>query len=292
MPTFTALTTLRGKAAAAALSDAMERLIPEPTGIGQLEVTDGADIWEVSGYFSAAPDTGALALLAAAFGAGVFAISEVPEIDWVAHVRRELAPIIAGRFFLYGSHDANKVPVGVVALEIDAAQAFGTGHHSTTQGCLIALDRLAGDGFIGRNIADIGCGTAVLAMAAAKIWPDNVVLASDIDEIAVETAIANARMNDLVGRLDCFVCAGFGHPELVARAPFDLVFANILKAPLLSLAPDMAESVAADGVAILSGLLNEQADEVITAYLGYGFCLVQHDEINEWSTLTLKKPRR
>ena len=175
MPTFTALTTLTGKTAAEALGAAMERLEPEPTGIGVFEVEDGSGLWEVGGYFSEQPDETALALLATMMDAKPFVISELPETDWVAHVRRELAPVEAGRFFVYGSHDADKVPEGSVPLLIEAAMAFGTGHHGTTLGCLRALDRLANDGWKAGRVADIGCGTAVLAMAAARIWQGDVI---------------------------------------------------------------------------------------------------------------------
>lgn len=166
--------------------------------------------------------------------------------------------------------------------------AFGTGHHGTTLGCLKALDRLARDGFIGENVADIGCGTAVLAMAAAKIWP-NPVLASDIDMQAVDVARANVACNDLDGRVVCIEAAGFDAPALKAAAPFDLVFANILKGPLIGLAPDMADSIAPQGYAILSGILNEQADDVIEVYIRNGFNLVQRDAIVEWTTLMMQK---
>ncbi|MBZ0128714.1 MAG: 50S ribosomal protein L11 methyltransferase [Rhodobacteraceae bacterium] len=292
MPTFTALTTLEGRASAEALAEAMERLNPEPTGVGMIEVGDDSGVFEIGGYFTEPPDLVALALLAAAWKARPFAVSELPETDWVAHVRRELAPVVAGRFFVYGSHDADKVPQGVVPLAIDAAMAFGTGHHGTTQGCLIALDRLAAGGFIGTKVADIGCGTAVLAMAAAMIWPDAQVLASDIDEVAVETAGANLGFNGIEGRIICITCAGFDHPQLAEAAPYDLIFANILKGPLLDLAADMRRNTAPDGYLILSGILNTQADEVIGTYQGEGFALVEQDKLGEWSTLTLQKSAR
>ena len=287
MPTFTALTTLTGQKPAQALGEALERLVPEPTGIGTFEVEDGSGLWEVGAYFVAAPDETALAILAAAFEAKPFVVSELPEVDWVAHVKRELAPVQAGRVFVYGSHDADKVPEGSIALLIEAAMAFGTGHHGTTLGCLRALDWLASDGFVGRNVVDIGCGTAVLAMAAARIWPGPV-LASDIDSQAVDVARANVACNDLEGRVICVEAAGFDAPKLKQAAPFDLVFANILKGPLIGLAPDMADSVAEGGYVILSGILNEQADEVIEAYRQNGFVLVKRDEITEWTTLLLR----
>lgn len=291
MPTFTAFTTLADQTKANALGEAMERLNPEPTGVGVFEIEDGSGRFEISGYFIEPPDQAGLALLAAAFDAKPFVVSELPETDWVAHVRRELSPVRAGRFFLYGSHDADKVPGDVVPLLIDAAMAFGTGHHGTTKGCLIALDRLADGGFSGATVADIGCGTAVLAMAASRIWPDARIIASDIDEIAIETAKANLGFNNIPGQVECLVAAGFAHDRLRAAAPYDLVFANILKTPLLELAPDMAETTRDGGYVILSGILNHQAEEVISAYVDRGFLLNDHDRLGDWSTLTLQKHR-
>lgn len=288
MPTFTAITTLTGKTPAEALGEAVETLTPEPEGVGVFEIEDGSGLWEVACYFTEKPDHAGLALLAAVHGAKPFAISELPETDWVAKVKRELSPVVAGRFFVYGSHDADKVPEGVEALLIEAAMAFGTGHHGTTQGCLLALDRLATDGFVGRNVADIGCGTAVLAMAAARIWP-GVIMASDLDQIAVETAAANVTANDLEGRIECFEAAGFEHPRHAAAAPYDLVFANILKGPLIELAPDMAAHIGAGGYAVLSGILNPQADETVAAYLANGFEVAARNELGEWTTLVMKK---
>jgi len=263
--------------------------MPEPTGIGVFEIEDGSGLWEVGGYFVETPDDTALDLLAAAHGAKSFVISELPETDWVAHVRRELAPVIAGRFFLYGSHDADKVPANVVPLAIDAAMAFGTGHHGTTQGCLIALDRLDNLGVRGANIADIGCGTAVLAMAAARIWPASQVIASDIDEVAVDTAIANLGFNGMEGAFPVVEAAGFDHSTLGERALYDLIFANILKGPLVDMAPDMAHHAAPNAHAVLSGILNEQAEEVLAAYGAVGFSEKARDVLGEWTTLTLQK---
>ncbi|MEC8630148.1 MAG: 50S ribosomal protein L11 methyltransferase [Pseudomonadota bacterium] len=288
MPTFTALTTLTGKDTAEALGEAMETLIPEPYGVGVFEIEDGSGLWEVGGYFNEAPDVAGLALLAAMHQAKDFTVSELPDVDWVAKVKRELAPVVAGRFFVYGSHDADQIPEGSVALLIEAAMAFGTGHHGTTLGCLRALDLLAERGFVGKNVADIGCGTAVLAMAAAKIW-DGVMMASDIDQVAVDVAEANVTANDLEGRVKCVEAAGFDHPDLQAKAPFDLVFANILKGPLIALSPDMASNIQSGGYAILSGILNPQADEVVATYGENGFTVVNREEITDWTCLLLQK---
>lgn len=292
MMTFTALTTLPGRAPAEALGEAMEDMEPQPTGVGVFEIEDGSGLWEVGGYFLERPDETELLLLAAAFGAAPFTVSEVPETDWVAHVRRDLHPIEAGRFFIYGAHDADKVPAGAEPLLIEAAMAFGTGHHGTTQGCLIALDRLAAEGVQARRVADIGCGTAVLAMAAARIWgaeATEVMTASDIDQVAVDTAIANVAANDLKGRIDCFECAGFDHPRHAEAGPYDLVFANILKGPLIELAPDVARHVVPGGHAILSGILNEQADDTAAAYVANGFEVAQRSEIGDWTTLVVRR---
>jgi ribosomal protein L11 methyltransferase len=289
MPTWTAFTKLAAKDRAEALGLAMEELEPEPTGIGVFEIEDGSGTWEVGGYFIEEPNEVELALLAAAFAADAFVVSEVPDTDWVDKVRRELTPVEAGRFFVYGSHDADKIPEGAEPLLIEAAMAFGTGHHGTTQGCLEALDRVAAGGFVGQNVADIGCGTAVLGMGAARIWP-NPVIVSDIDEVAVDVARANVSANNLDGKVICVEAAGFGHDDLQARAPYDLVFANILKQPLIDLAPDMAANLQPGGYAILSGILTRQSDEVISVYVENGISLVRQDVIGDWVTLTLQKP--
>ena len=291
MTTYSALTTLTGQDAAEGLAEAMGGMEPEPTGVGVFEIEDDSGLWEVGAYFLDAPDLVTLELLATAFQARPFAVSEIPDIDWVAKVRRELSPVDAGRFFVFGSHDADKVPrdKARVALQIEATVAFGTGHHGTTLGCLRAFDKLAAQGFAPARVADIGCGTAVLAMAAASILPGALVIASDIDKVAVDVARANVAINNLDGRVECLEAAGFAHPRLREAAPFDLVFANILKGPLIELAPDMAKHVAEDGVCILSGLLCVQAESITAAYVTAGFAPISRDDIGEWSTLVLRR---
>ena len=288
MPTWTALSQAQGRDRAEALAEACEDLAPEPVGSGVFEIEDGSDRWEVGVYFTQAPDEIALALLAASQGAQPFVISELPEVDWVAHVRRELSPVSAGRFFVHGSHDADKVPEGAEALCIEAAMAFGTGHHDTTKGCLLAFDRMLTAGEVPHRVADIGCGTAVLAMAAARTV-HGVVLASDIDPVAVETAQANVLANGLDGRVECVLAEGFHHPVLDGAAPYDLIFANILKQPLIQIAPDMARHLAPGGRAILSGILVAQADEVAAAYADAGIALERRDDLGDWSTLVVRK---
>ena len=287
MTTWTALTTLSGKARAEALGADLEAIEPEPMGVGVFDLEDGSGTFEVGAYFTEPPDAVALALLAAVHGAAEFAVSEVPETDWVAHVRRELSPVEAGRFFVYGSHDAGKVPDGRVALLIEAAMAFGTGHHGTTLGCLLAIEKMAKEAKSPARIADIGCGTAVLAMAAARVWQEADVIASDIDQVAVDVAEVNLRANGLEGRVETLVAEGFSHPRLAG--PFDLVLANILKGPLIDLAVPMAKAVRAGGTVILSGLLSEQADDVAGNYVATGFNLIDRTDIVDWTTLILRR---
>lgn len=289
MPTYSALTTLPGEDAAQSLAEAMERMDPEPTGVGVFEIEDGSGLWEVGAYFLEPPDQVMLEVLATAFGARPFALSELPEVDWVAHVRRELSPVDAGRFFVFGSHDADKVPPGRVPLQIEATVAFGTGHHGTTLGCLLAFDRLLTEGWRPGRVADIGCGTAVLAMAAAATLPEALVIASDIDQVAVDVAEANVAINGLDGRVECLEAAGLDHARIRAAGPYDLIFANILKGPLIELAPGIAAGLATGGRAILSGLLSVQADSVTAAYVGSGLTLNSRADIGEWSTLVLQK---
>ena len=161
---------------------------------------DGSGRWDAGGLFDGRPDAAGLALLAEVHGAAGFTVERVDDRDWVAQVRAELTPVEAGRFVVYGSHDRGRVPPSRIGLEIEAAQAFGTGHHATTQGCLLALDRLAKAGFRPRRVADVGAGTGVLAMAAARLWPLRAV-AGDIDPVATATARANAAANGVGTRV-------------------------------------------------------------------------------------------
>tara|TARA_B110000259_G_scaffold88106_3_gene102482 strand:- start:5267 stop:6136 length:870 start_codon:yes stop_codon:yes gene_type:complete len=286
MLTYTALTTLSEKSRAEALGEALEGLEPSPTGVGVFEVEDGKGLWEVGGYFLEVPNDINLALLAAAYGAKPFIISEVPDQDWVAKVRRELPPVEAGRFFVYGSHDAEHLPSDRIGLLIEAAMAFGTGHHGTTLGCLRAFDRLLDQNYIFNNVLDLGCGTAILAMAAARTTSINVI-ASDIDSIAVEVANANIVANDLINRVTCIESIGFNALDVLNAAPFDLIFANILKGPLIDLAPEIARNLKTGGIVVLSGILIEQSAEILGIYEAQGITLLEREDIGEWVALTL-----
>tara|TARA_Y100000992_G_scaffold245403_1_gene176602 strand:+ start:402 stop:1271 length:870 start_codon:yes stop_codon:yes gene_type:complete len=288
MTTFTALTTLPGRINASDLGDALERLTPEPIGVGVFELEDGSGLWEVGAYFSEKPDDISLALLAAVFQAEEFKISELPQIDWVSKVQRSLKPVVAGRFFVYGSHDSDKVPPDCEPLLIEASMAFGTGHHGTTKGCLLALEQLITDGFKAKNVIDVGCGTAVLAMAAARIFSANVI-ASDIDSVAHSVAKMNILANGLDRNIQCFEASGFAHEQIKTKNPFDLIFANILLAPLLAIAPDISKFSLSGGYVVLSGILSEQAELVVNKYTGVGFSLSNQIEIGEWVTIIFRK---
>ena len=288
MTTFTALTTLPGRINASDLGDALERLTPEPIGVGVFELEDGSGLWEVGAYFSEKPDDISLALLAAVFQAEEFKISELPQIDWVSKVQRSLKPVVAGRFFVYGSHDSDKVPPDCEPLLIEASMAFGTGHHGTTKGCLLALEQLITDGFKAINVIDVGCGTAVLAMAAARIFSANVI-ASDIDSVAHSVAKMNILANGLDRNIQCFEASGFAHEQIKTKNPFDLIFANILLAPLLAIATDISKYSLSGGYVVLSGILSEQAELVVNKYTGVGFSLSNQIEIGEWVTIIFRK---
>ena len=288
MTTFTALTTLPGRINASDLGDALERLTPEPIGVGVFELEDGSGLWEVGAYFSEKPDDISLALLAAVFQAEEFKISELPQIDWVSKVQRSLKPVVAGRFFVYGSHDRDKVPPECEPLLIEASMAFGTGHHGTTKGCLLALEQLITDGFKAKNVIDVGCGTAVLAMAAARIFSANVI-ASDIDSVAHSVAKMNILANGLDRNIQCFEASGFAHEQIKTKNPFDLIFANILLAPLLAIATDISKYSLSGGYVVLSGILSEQAELVVNKYTGVGFSLSNQIEIGEWVTIIFRK---
>ena len=288
MTTFTALTTLPGRINASDLGDALERLTPEPIGVGVFELEDGSGLWEVGAYFSEKPDDISLALLAAVFQAEEFKISELPQVDWVSKVQRSLKPVVAGRFFVYGSHDSDKVPPDCEPLLIEASMAFGTGHHGTTKGCLLALEQLITDGFKAKNVIDVGCGTAVLAMAAARIFSANVI-ASDIDSVAHSVAKMNILANGLDRNIQCFEASGFAHEQIKTKNPFDLIFANILLAPLLAIATDISKYSLSGGYVVLSGILSEQAELVVNKYTGVGFSLSNQIEIGEWVTIIFRK---
>lgn len=208
-------------------------------------------------------------------------VAQLPDEDWVGLSQSGLPPIKAGRFLVHGSHDT---PSGdaVFPILVDAGQAFGTGHHGTTTGCLLMLDQLEHQGFRPRTILDLGTGAGILAIAAAKLFSDVQVLATDIDPVATEVARDNATINDVTFR--CVTADGFDTPTLKNQS-FDLVIANILAGPLRGLAPDIAAALNPDGFAILSGILDEQAEWVADAFRATGLRVDLQPSLDGWTSL-------
>jgi ribosomal protein L11 methyltransferase len=252
------------------------------------------DDWRIHAYFDHEPRGDEMSLLSQ-LGSGPPQLEQLGEADWVTMSQAGLQPIRAGRFFVhtptYRGH-----PPGTIAFEIDASLAFGTGQHATTSGCLAALDRLEREGAPFSNIADIGTGTGLLAFAALALWPEAKCIATDVDATAIDIARDNAAINGVrlgmqAGQLLLAEADGMDAPLLAARAPFDLITANILAGPLIELAPDFAKSLAPGGTVILAGLLDTQADAVIAAYEKLGITLFDRGS-GEWPVLVLKSSGR
>jgi ribosomal protein L11 methyltransferase len=255
--------------------------------------------WRLDAYFEAEPDAEALRLLKQLAPSAADAqpsVERIPDEDWVTLSQQGLEPIRAGRFFVHTPAHRGEVPEGVVALEVDAGRAFGTGHHETTTGCLIALDRLEETGANFSNIIDLGTGTGLLAFAALKLWPVARLTASDIDPVSIEVTQENAAINRIPlgrgrGQVELAVAPGLEHPRLQARAPYDLIIANILAGPLIELAPSIGGALEAGGRLILAGLLDSQADKVAAAYRRQGLMASFSIVRGEWPTLVMRKRR-
>jgi len=254
--------------------------------------------WLVEAYFGSPPDEAYVRELVAAV-AGLEAsaaviFSRVAEQDWIAASLHGLAPVRAGRFLVHGSHDRDAVRENDIALEIEAALAFGTGHHGTTRGCLLMLDYI-----LKRrrpfSILDVGTGTGVLAIAAAKALRQPVV-AGDIDAIAVEAARSNAILNGVAPWVRPVTAPGLEHPALRNGGPYDLIFANILARPLRALAPSISRAACHGADIVLSGLLAPDVPGVLTAYGAQGFSLARRIDLEGWATLLMRvggaAPRR
>ncbi|HVM37351.1 MAG TPA: 50S ribosomal protein L11 methyltransferase [Sphingomicrobium sp.] len=248
------------------------------------------DDWLIHAYFEHPPAAEEIAALAC-LGSGAPQVEQLAEADWVTMSQSGLQPIRAGRFFVhtptYRGH-----PPGTIPFEIDAGLAFGTGQHATTAGCLEALERLEREGARFANIADIGTGTGLLAFAALALWPEAKCIASDVDGIAIDVARDNAAINQVklghgAGELLLAVADGMDSPLLAARAPFDLLIANILAGPLIELAPDFARALAPGGTIMLAGLLDTQADAVARAYQQQGLSLAGRSQ-GQWPVLVMR----
>ncbi len=249
-------------------------------------------LWRVEALYAEEPEEEAVRELIARAEAEAGAKAEgiriepMPDEDWVTRSLEGLEPVRAGRFFVYGSHDAEKVPAGATPLLVDAGQAFGTGHHETTAGCLEYVSELVRPG-VPLNVLDIGTGTGVLAIAVAKLARVNV-LASDIDPVAVEVTKANAKANGVGPFVTALTAKGFEHTGLRARAPYDLIIANILARPLVSLAPAFRAHLRPGGTLILSGTLRTQENMVAGAMHMQGLKLVSRKPKGDWVTLRME----
>jgi ribosomal protein L11 methyltransferase len=251
------------------------------------------DDWRIHAYFAEQPTTQELVLLRRLAKDGEPEVEHLEDTtDWVVKSQSGLEPIRAGRFFVHTPMHYADRPEGAVSFEIDAGLAFGTGQHDTTAGCLAALDKLERDGKSFANIADIGTGTGLLAFAALALWPEAKAIATDIDPISIDVTRDNAAINGVklghgAGELLLAVADGTDSPMLAARAPYDLLIANILAGPLIELAPAFAKAIAPRATLILAGLLDTQADAVIAAYEAEGMKAIERGE-GEWSVLVLQ----
>ncbi|MBP1883294.1 50S ribosomal protein L11 methyltransferase [Sinorhizobium mexicanum] len=263
----------------------------EDFAIATMEIDEKRDVWEASVYMMADEEESVRVRLVEALAADFSHLpierEVLPDIDWIAKSLEGLAPVRAGRFVIHGSHDREKVRTGEIAIEIDAGQAFGTGHHGTTAGCLEVLASVAHTRPV-RNVLDLGTGSGVLAIAAWKLLHVPV-LATDIDAIATRVASENARRNGVVTGMTFATAPGFHSTAFSANGPFDLIIANILARPLMKMAPQLVANLTPGGSVILSGILAEQRWKVLAAYNGQR---LKHERTiwrNGWVTIHLTK---
>jgi ribosomal protein L11 methyltransferase len=296
-PTLTPLThratfAIGDEQSARRVSDLLtESLDESETAVAAFEGPTGR--WDISVHFADAPDQDTISelvrLAAGEEAARTVQFDTVEPKDWVRATLDELVPVHAGRFVVHGQHDRAKVAPNRLGIEIEAALAFGTGHHGTTRGCLLLLGEIL-KAHRPRRVLDLGTGTGVLAIAAARALRDQV-LASDIDALSVKVAAENARLNGVGPFVEVTWGNGFSAPLLRQRQPFDLVLANILANPLRQMATQMSRHLAGGARVILSGLLSAQAPSVIAAYRAHGLILERHIQIEGWSSLLLHKVR-
>jgi ribosomal protein L11 methyltransferase len=267
-----------------------ESLPADETAVGLVDI--GAGRWRVAIHFRAAPDEKIIRALTAAAAGNVAAkalrFERVAATDWVRESLAGLAPVTAGRFIVHGAHDRARIPFNRIGIEIEAALAFGTGHHGTTRGCLLALDSIC-KSLPRRRILDLGTGSGVLAIAAARTLRQPV-LATDIDGSAVRAARANAALNRAGSFVEFVKADGVTGPKLRERAPYDLILANILLRPLQRLAAPLTRLAAPGARVVLSGLLASQANAAISAYRG--LALERRIELDGWTTLILVRRKR
>src|SRR5262245_34153790 len=277
------------EAAAMRLAEALEAALdPSPVAVGLFERSQ--DRFEVFAHYEVPPQREALlkliATAAGGTGIGPLQIEALAPADWVTLSQGKRGKVAAGRFLVHGSHDRGKAPRRLLAIEIDAGQAFGTAHHPSTRGCLLAFEDLLKRGRP-REVVDIGTGTGLLAIAAAKALKRKVI-ASDNDKVAAATAADNARKNGAASHLRVVTADGFGHP-LLRRAKADLLFANLLERALYALAPQLARHVAPAGIAVLSGLTEPQARAIEARTRAHGFVLKKRIILEGWTTLIIAR---
>lgn len=280
--------------------DMLATMSPRPTIVThELEAFNDAK-WEMLAYFDGEPSAAVIARIQALIPSAVRAkpvLENLPEADWLTMSQQALKPVHAGRFYVHNSQNVGTVPAGTVPLLIEASQAFGTGGHETTSGCLIMLDAMKRQGQRYELIADIGTGTGLLAFAANLLWSRAYVTASDIDPVSIDVTVGNAAANHIrlgqsPGRLALCVASGTDHEMIQRRAPYDLVIANILAGPLIELAPALSAIMQDGGTLILAGLLNTQSASVIAIYRKLGFRLEQRIDTGDWPCIRLVKRRK
>jgi ribosomal protein L11 methyltransferase len=289
-PTHRASFSIGNEAAARRVVDVLtEVFFDGDAAVAAFERPDGE--WDVTLHFADAPDQAWLRELVVTTAgneiAATLAFDTIEAKDWVKASLEDLVPVPAGRFVVHGSHDRDRVAPNKLKIEIEAALAFGTGHHGTTRGCLLLLDHVLKSARP-RRVLDLGTGTGVLAIAAAKAL-HQAVLASDIDPPSVRVAAENAALNETGNHVRVIRATGFAAPDFDACGPFDLVLANILANPLRQLAGPMTRHLAPGGRVILSGLLTHQAPAVIAAYRARSLVPLRHLRIEGWSSLLLRK---
>ena len=278
---------------AAELSDVLEACPwPEALAVSMVETDEARDLWRVEAIYGNEPASTEIddALQRAGLDSAGLTIAAIAQKDWVRESLAGLAPVVAGRLFVHGNHDRHLRPAGSINIEIDAGLAFGTGHHNTTRGCLVALQTVL-KSHKPKNCLDLGCGSGVLAIAACKLTGITAI-ASDIDEDAVTVTRDNARINGTAHLMRCVTATGLDHPAITAHSPYDLILANILARPLVSLAPAIARALSADGRLILSGLTRDQVRMVRAAYLAQGLSVTDTLLDDNWATLTLAQKQR
>ncbi len=260
---------------------------------------DRPEEWRLEAYLPRKPLAADKAALAALFPAPApkLVAEQLPDADWVTESQQGLEPIRAGRFHVRTPDHPAPAGAGLVRFVIPASQAFGTGQHATTSGCLAMLDRMKASGLVARNMADIGAGTGLLAFAAMHLWPRALATASDIDPVCFDVIAGNARLNGIAlgaggGELTVTLADGMASPLIAARGPYDLVMANILAGPLIELAPDFARALVPGGSLLLSGLLVTQEAQVRAACRRAGLRLAARMTRGDWAVLWLRKRRR